>query len=284
MIGYRSKQYLKLLGAAVVAVSSIVLIQICFNPEPVLVGSMIGALPLALFELDNRIKQPHVVCLDMEVVKFPKRWFSFERNIARQGLNAVCVRAEIQNDGFQTAEDCSVQVAFGDDPNNYYSTRWNRDNSPVDLSLSQDKSQKVDLFWIQLGNKTTQTAVAENGDDQSEPYPQASRYELIPGQYRVQMSVSAANMAEQELEVSFGSTTPNLPEEVLQLAEEADVVKSVKQEERYAIHYYTVDGHVMEIPDGMDISDLTEFHVIDDTVEGRPFAAHAREKYDIQTQ
>lgn len=78
MIKYKSKQHLKLFGAAVLAVGSIVLIQICFDPEPILIGSMIGALPLALFELDNRIKQPHIVYTDVEVVKYPKRWFSFE--------------------------------------------------------------------------------------------------------------------------------------------------------------------------------------------------------------
>jgi hypothetical protein len=283
MIAYRSKQYLKLFGAAVLAVGSIVLIQICFDPEPILIGSMIGALPLALFELDNRIKQPHVVCTDVEVVKYPKRWFSFERSVTGRGLNAVCVRAEIQNDGFQTAEDCSVQVAFGDDPNDAYSTRWNRGSNPVELSLSQDESQKVDLFWIRLGDETILTAVAEDGGDQSGSYPKAARYELSPGQYRIKMAVSAANMAEQDFEVSVGSTNiPNLPEEVLELAEEADVVKSVKQEERYAVHYYTAGGHVMQIPDGMDISDLTEFDVIEETQDGRPFAAYARERYDIQ--
>lgn len=285
MIKYRSKQYLKLIGAAILAVGSIVLVQICFDPEPILIGSMIGALPLALFELDNRIKQPHVIYTDVEVVKYPKRWFSFERNVMNRDLNAVCVRAEIQNDGFQTAEDCSVEVAFGDDPNNAYSTRWNRGGNPVELSLSQDESQKVDLFWIRLGDETILTAVAEDGSEQSGSYPKASRYELSSGQYRIQMSVSAANMPEQEFEVSVGPTNPpDLPEEVLELAEESDVVKSVKQEERYAVHYYTVDGHVMQVPTGMDISDLTEFEVIEDTQNGRPFAAYASEKYDIQRQ
>lgn len=39
-----------------------------------------------------------------------------------RSLSAICARVEIQDDGFQTAEDCSVQVAFGDDTNDAYST------------------------------------------------------------------------------------------------------------------------------------------------------------------
>ena len=283
MSNYRLQQYAKLSVAAVLAVGFIVLVELYFDPEPILIGSMIGALPLALFELDNRIKKPHVICTNVEVVKYPKRWFSFEREAKGSGPNSVCVRATIQNDGFQTAEDCTVDVSFGRDSDDSYSTKWTRGNNPTELSLSQDESQKVDLFFFFLDSETIQTAVASEDDSRSEPYPKSTRYEVTRGRHTIQMSVAAANMPESKFRVSTGSSKKvDFPNGMLELAKEADVVRSVKQEEKFAIHYFTSDGHIMEIPEGMSISDLTEFQGINEVVEGRPFAAHAREKYDLR--
>ena len=243
---------------------------------------MIGALPLVLFEIDNRIKQPHLTIGNIHIMKYPKRWFSFERGIAGQDLNAVCVQAEVKNEGFHTAEGCKVRVNFGQNLSNSYLTRWARENNPVELSISQDVTQVVDLFWIQLESNTVQTALSGGDIEGSSSYPKTSRYELSPGTYEIGMSVSASNMSEQQFRVPISSSLkPRIPEDVLQAAEESDVTRSIRMEEKYAIHYRTLQGDVLEMSEATSLSELTDFDVIDDTINGRPFAAYAQEKYDV---
>ncbi|MFD1644660.1 hypothetical protein [Haloarchaeobius litoreus] len=214
-----------------------------------------------------------------EVTRYPKNCYSVEQERRITSQNLIAVRIPVRNNGLKNAQDCSARVEFSN-VSNSFETRWNETSYPHSISISRDSRRLLDVFWLRPEDNTILTASPER--ETSFDYPKEARHEIRPGEYIITISVSAANMPEQEFKLSLGGEAVEIPNNILDFSKDADIIDSIRMEERYAIVYSEEQATILEVPNGMDLSELEVFKEFGVKDRGRPFAAWAGEKYDIR--
>jgi len=248
---------------------SIVYFATTENTEPVIIGSLLGALPVLLFELNREVRKPHVVLDEVSVVEYPEEWWSFGlKRTHKQANNAIGIHARFRNDGRETAENCTVRVISDSVSGQQYHTRWSNQNQ-LTLELSPKEEQTADLLWIDLETQIVQTGNpnVKSTEDHDPPgsYKKTSRPEMSTNIHSLRVVVSADNMSETTFPVNIGDKSRvRMPSDIINAATEWNVISALKKNSNgtSVIKYHRKTTKTLEVPD--TLTDLEYLRRIDE--------------------
>lgn len=259
MIGYRLRQYSKLLSLFLSFVLLVYFLEVHVDAPPVIIGSLVGAMPLALFEATKQLEKPSVEITDVDLVKYPRRYFDVKKSLGMKSHNSVFLRVNIKNVGFETAEECLCRVEF-DSISGSFSTRWNQSDYPMTITLPPGAEREVDVLSVDLPQKDLWTADA--GEESDNHYPKSRRPEIRNGELGVQLSVSARNMSEKFFDLSERQGGFEFPSDFLEQCRDADVITSLREVGEYGLEYYVEGETVLRKPRDMDLNKLAEVNLV----------------------
>lgn len=268
-IGMSHKQYQisQIFSIVVIYVLSVVYAA-SKNVDPVIIGSLLGALPVIIFELNREIQKPHVTLEDVQIIKYPDQWWVFgTKRTHHNSNNSVGVHVTIRNDGRETVENCTVRLLSDGVDNQQYHTRWSNQNQLM-LELSPEEEQTADLLWIDLRDEIVKTADPNVEDNERHhppgSYAMISRPELSTDFHKLSIVVSGDNIPENKFQVNISEKRQiQMPNDIIQRSSEWDVITSIKRKpnEPYAIQYRRKTEEVLEIPDTLtDIDYLSRIN------------------------
>lgn len=237
--------------------------------EPVVLGSLLGAFPLIIFETNKRLSKPHVTIGDVRVVKYPHKWYLFDpTKKEKTAPGAIGIHAVVTNDGRETARDCEVKLTCDKFPSQSYRTRW-RDGNLVQRDIAPGESQEVDLAWINLKTEVFETA-EYNRSSKEDEYPPGD-YEMIPhreitGESSFTVAIRAANMPQETQDLLVdGRESFSIPDDFIEIAEDWGVIAEIKERNQdYVVHIEKdQELDILEVPETMNLRDLTETEAFD---------------------
>jgi len=289
----RHYQYSKLF-LVFISLFGVLLISIRENVAPVVIGSIIGIFPLVILEANKATKKPYLVLEEVNVTIYPKSWHLFEDPRSdKQATNSVGVQALIRNEGRATAKNSSIKIRSNKISGKKYHTRWSEIN-PVERDIVSGEEQQVDLFWIDLFDEIVETAVPIEGDDESHyppgDYDMVERPELSSGEHSFDILMSASNMLQRNSEITIqGRKDFNIPDDILDLSSEWEVIKSVKSNgDLFAIHYKKDKENLLEVSPWLDIDFLSETEKFSkenlDIRNGERYEEALRRVYDLKEE
>ena len=264
------------------------------NTKPVIIGSLLGALPVLIFELNREIRKPHIVLEDVQIIEYPEEWWSFGlEKTNREAQNSIGLHATFRNDGRETAKNCTVRLVSDGVNDQQYHTRWSNQNQ-LNLELSPNEKQVVDLLWVDLATEIARTAAPNITDSEAHDppgsYKKTSRPELSADRHSLKVKVLADNMSETEFSISMGGKEQvQMPDDIIHSASEWNVISALKQKsnEPYVIKYHRKRTKSLEIPD--TLSDIEYLSRIDDFSEDElnkqptePYEAALERRYDVK--
>lgn len=273
---YRWIQRLKWSVPGALYLVVLILIATQTATPPVVVGSLIGVLPVLLAELREEFVEPHLVVEDVDVVLYPNRIYVLD-GTDEHGPNAIGVKAHIRNVGLEPAKDCTVRLASSE-VDQSFATRWEREDHPISVELAPNEVHTIDAFWVTLGSNDLATAGLEDRSGPVPPrpgnYSKTTRPEVPYGRQEFSLELKAANMDYYTVPLSLtGSKATLFPEDLLGRAEEWELTRAKKAAHRCAIWYSHGDEHLLEVSEGITIYDsnarreLSE--ILDSEVEAR---------------
>ncbi|NUB91035.1 hypothetical protein HT576_08375 [Haloterrigena sp. SYSU A121-1] len=237
----------------------------------VIVGSLLGAFPPFLFEINRRWSKPHIVLDECTAIKYPNRWWVFglrkEENVAR---NAVGVHAVIKNEGRKTAKNCRVEISSNLVEKERYHTRWKDKNQP-EYNLSPGETRVVDLFWVDLEDPIVETAIPEKTEDTGYNFPgdytTYPQTELSTGTHRLKARFNASNMAEKRSVISLNDKEVfQMPTEIIMESEEWSKIRSIKDNpsEDWIVNYKEGKDNNLYVPKNFDREYINDVEGLDE--------------------
>lgn len=240
--------------------ASVAVFRLDASGSAIVAGSLLGAFPVFLVELRRVLMKPHLIVEERTVetsagagpiVRYPALWLAQERpvtdgsaRIEHDSANVARAIVTVRNDGWGTAESCRVDLGVkrvDEDGSNRYTfpTRWQREDNPLELDLAPGDEAEVALFEIDLADGAFKTALSsrlpDSDRERAHTYARAERFEITPGPYRVDASLTASNTAVVSHPVTLGiGPTVGIPDGVRQAASDWGIVASARDDDRRA--------------------------------------------------
>ena len=256
-------------GIVVVSISAIYVVFLLvfidiISPKPVLLGSLIGAFPVFVFEVNRYFRKPYLSVTERYAVKYPNKVYIFDPVESIKAENAVCVHGIIANQGRETAEEATVRVRADDLSNTQYHTRW-QDENKVYRDIAPGERQQVHLLWINLETENFEApSIDSSGLNREKQYPpgrydRTARLEISNRPVHYEMVLRAKNMPERIVPLSE-KTSAQSPKKIINQSEEWDATDSIKRNyKHFAILYELENDSELHVPRSVDLNDFEEF-------------------------
>lgn len=229
----------------------------------VVTGSLLGAFPLLIFEANKYFSSPYVVVSEVNVVRYPDKWFVFgpkDEDIANGG---ICVHVKLVNEGRKTAKSCAVHLRSSAVDDQGYPVRWTEGNA-LEKDIAPNEIQEIDLFWIDYDDGLLKTG-DPNRDEDEEHYPPGSynwipHHEISEGEQSFSVTIRGKNMEQREFPIEIFGKEYVDPKELFNKAEDWGVIQRIKEyDEDYAILYRRDrNDDILEVPFDMQLGLLGE--------------------------
>ncbi|MCT9096336.1 hypothetical protein [Haloarchaeobius sp. HME9146] len=239
----------------------IALIIESFELQPILIGSLIGAFPIVIFEANRHFQRPYLTITSNHIVKYPDRFHILDPIDMVEAENAVCIHAVICNQGRETAEEATIRTRMGSLENSQYYTRW-ADENEVYRDIAPGERQTVHLMWIDLENEDIELPtpdISEDNDESQYPpgdYERIRRWEISKQPIKFDVVFRSKNTPERIVSMEGPEECIKI-EQLIKGANEWDAVKSIKSNfEHYAVVYERYDISEIHVPQNFDFGDL----------------------------
>jgi hypothetical protein len=261
-LGIRWKwyQYFKLGSFFILFI--LLLYLVSTTQKPIIIGSLLGAFPPVLIEIDKRWRKPNIRVKNIKITKYPKSWHTFgEWRADENANNNLRLQIEVENRGRGTAKDCQIKIRSDKINSQKYHTRWS-ESKQIKNDLSPNESKTVDALWMDLESTGIYTPSPKQ-DIVDNHYPPGSydmihRPELSTGNHSFSMEVTAKGKTQRTEEIPNLSNI-EIPDDLLDLGEDWEVINTIKNVgEKYVIYYNINKEKIIEVSEWVDMKILSE--------------------------